>query len=645
MSVKIRLLVCFMTMMAYNATMQVLCALEQDNPILVISSYNPDTQNTTLNISQFMEEYSNLGGESSVEIENMNCKSFSEARSWKRRLNAILQKYTGNKKPSAIVLLGQEAWSSFLSLNDPEYNSIPTFCAMTSRNGIILPDENIVSLQDWMPESIDFISGSFDSQIRGGFVYEYDINANIRFIKKLYPETKNIAFVSDNSYGGVSLQAFVRKEMKNYPDLNLILLDGRLHTIYTLSEELKNLPANTVVLLGTWRVDKNNGFFIRNATYTMMEANPTVPVISLSTVGFGHWAIGGYMPDYQAIGKGMAQQVIDVQNNPSDTTDHVVIIGNTLRIDYEKAQKINLDISKLPPETIIINEETSFYDVYKYEIWGVFIFVLVLSVTLMVVMILYRKAKRLKDQLLISGKELLIAKDKAEESNRLKSTFMANMSHEIRTPLNSIVGFSNLLAMEEVPKEDALAYSEIIQSNADLLLRLINDILDMSRLETEKIILSYENYDIIQLARQTVESVCYSRKTDNKLIFNTDYDAFYIDTDPQRLQQVIINLLSNSIKFTKKGTITLDISVDTENKEVLFSVTDTGIGIPKEKHALVFERFEKLNEHKQGTGLGLAISKLIVDKLGGKIWIDPNYTNGARFVFTHPFHRNRLTEV
>ena len=233
--------------------------------------------------------------------------------------------------------------------------------------------------------------------------------------------------------------------------------------------------------------------------------------------------------------------------------------------------------------------------------------------------------------------ELIKARIKAEQSDRLKSAFLANMSHEIRTPLNAIVGFSDVLASGGSSDEDQRNYFRIIQSNSDLLLRLINDILDLSRLEADKVTLTPEDCDVVQLCRQALSSVEMSRReSGNRFVFETKIDSFVLQVDVQRLQQVLINLLTNAAKFTKNGTITLQFEVDREKKRVLFAVADTGCGIPKEKQKQVFERFEKLNEYAQGTGLGLSICKLTVDKWGGSIWIDPDYERGARFVVSHP---------
>ena len=218
----------------------------------------------------------------------------------------------------------------------------------------------------------------------------------------------------------------------------------------------------------------------------------------------------------------------------------------------------------------------------------------------------------------------------------MKSAFLANMSHEIRTPLNAIVGFSDVLSAGDTSLEEQRGYFDIIKTNSDLLLRLINDILDVSRLEAGRVNFSMEKCDVVQVCRQALASVVQARRSSNHLIFESDLEILEMRTDIQRLQQVVINLLSNADKFTEKGIITLNLKLDKGCGMAVFSVSDTGCGIPLEKQKQVFERFEKLNEYAQGTGLGLSICRLTVQKWGGKIWIDSAYTKGARFIFTHP---------
>lgn len=568
-------------------------------------------------------------------MENMNCKSFSESPQWKSKMAEILDKYEGKRAPVLLVLIGQEAWAAYLSQADSIRGKFPVLTSLASRNAIILPDDS-VNLKTWMPGAVDFFNDFTDSSVKAGFVYEYDVEANINLIKHLYPNTKNIAFVSDNSYGGVSLQAHVVAEMKKHSELNLILLDGRTNTIYTISDKLHELPPNTALLMGTWRVDMYDGYFMRNATYTMMEAAGDVPTFSISSVGIGYWAIGGVTPSYRPLGKDMAYQAVRLLQGADSDRIEVEVIPNKVMMDSKIVKEKRLDLSFIHQPIEMVNENPSFYEQYKYHIWTVATILVVLSAGLFVSLYFYYHTKKLKDELQESESALRDAKDRAEESSRLKSAFLANMSHEIRTPLNAIVGFSDVLASGGSSEDEQQGYVDIIKTNSDLLLRLINDILDVSRLEADRVTFTFEECDVVPLCQRVLASVSQARKSENEFIFECDRESMDMRTDTQRLQQVIINLLSNADKFTRNGKITLGLKVDEKQRKVLFSVSDTGTGIPLEKQKLVFERFEKLNEYVQGTGLGLSICKLTVEKWGGEIWVDPGYTDGARFVFTHP---------
>ena len=631
------LFICFLWLLQST---EVLAVSKDKKPILIICSYNPAAHQTSVTISDYMDEYSKLGGQRDIVIENMNCKSCSEAPLWSAMMAQILAKYQGEKHPAQIILLGQEAWAAYLSQRDEMQVKVPVMCSLASSNVVILPKDTVENLDCWMPESVDIFEDHLDiPELESGFINQYNIEGNISMIQAFYPKTKHIAFISDNTYGGVTMQALVRKEMKKFPDLDLILMDGRRHSIYTIVEELRQLPENTVILVGTWRVDMNEGYFMRNATYAMMEATPTIPAFTPSSVSLGYWAIGGVLPDYRKVGGEMAMESIRMDQHPEDTGKHLSIIGSKAVLDSRKVKEGGLHPSVLPFKVQLVNQPVSFYQQYTYQIWSACALFVILVLGLCISLFYYFRTKRLKDELLKSEKDLRVAKDRAEESNRLKSAFLANMSHEIRTPLNSIVGFSDVLAMGGSTEDEQQSYYKIIKTNSDLLLRLINDILDLSRLEANRVTLTWEECDVVQLCSQVVASVSFSRQSsDNQFLFSTSFETFRMVTDVQRMQQVIINLLSNADKFTKRGKITLDFSVNEEKQMAIFSVTDTGYGIPKEKQGLVFERFEKLNEYAQGTGLGLSICKLIVHKWRGSIWIDPDYTGGARFVFSHPLN-------
>lgn len=232
--------------------------------------------------------------------------------------------------------------------------------------------------------------------------------------------------------------------------------------------------------------------------------------------------------------------------------------------------------------------------------------------------------------------KLIIARDKAEELDRLKSAFLANMSHEIRTPLNAIVGFSSLLA-ETDSRSERQEYIKIVQENNELLLQLISDILDLSKIEAGTFNFVYTNVDVNETCTEIIKSMSMKVSKGVELIFEEPLPECYLYTDKNRFTQVISNFINNALKFTQQGSITLGYE-QVSHQKIKFYVRDTGMGIPEEKQKSIFERFVKLNTFVQGTGLGLSICKSIVSQMGGEIGVDSTEGIGSCFWFTHPYH-------
>lgn len=239
--------------------------------------------------------------------------------------------------------------------------------------------------------------------------------------------------------------------------------------------------------------------------------------------------------------------------------------------------------------------------------------------------------------------ELRVAKEKAENLDRLKSAFLANMSHEIRTPLNAIVGFASLL-IESDDKKERQDYVDIMQENTELLLQLISDILDLSKIEAGTLDFTMDHLDIKSFCEDIMRNYDIKEDKPVPVLLAPDLPEYYIYTDKKRLMQVITNFINNALKFTNEGQIMLEYRHKAESNEIEFAVTDTGMGIAPDKVDQVFDRFVKLNSFSKGTGLGLSICRSIIKHLGGTIGAESEIGVGSRFWFTHPLRlsRNRL---
>ena len=248
---------------------------------------------------------------------------------------------------------------------------------------------------------------------------------------------------------------------------------------------------------------------------------------------------------------------------------------------------------------------------------------------------LHRAKNKLDEQnrtLIKAEEELRKAKEVAEQSNWLKTMFIQNMSHEIRTPLNSIVGFSRVLVDMLDEKEDIGQYVALIESNSKLLLKLVGDILDISILDSE-VEIKHNAVDVNACCQASIDAAGASFDPGVKLIFEPACDELIINSNYSYIVQVLDNLLGNASKFTHVGSVTLAYEVKKEDNQLIFTVTDTGIGIPVEEQERVFERFVKLDNFSQGAGLGLSICRIVAERLGGYLRIDKGYTQGTRVIF------------
>lgn len=238
-----------------------------------------------------------------------------------------------------------------------------------------------------------------------------------------------------------------------------------------------------------------------------------------------------------------------------------------------------------------------------------------------------------------SNEKLRLAQEKAEEANHMKNLFVQNVNHEIRTPLNAVIGFSQLLSTPGIPltNEERSEYANYIDTNGKMLTMLVDDVLNIADIENNLVKLKYSKAYVRDICDNAFAMVRYRIPINVELISTFDIaEDFMIYTDVGRLQQVLVNFLTNACKNTNEGSITLHVTDKASPDSITFSVTDTGIGIPKEERETIFERFKKLDPFKQGAGIGLNICLSIANLMNGMVWCDPDYDGGSRFLFELP---------
>lgn len=234
----------------------------------------------------------------------------------------------------------------------------------------------------------------------------------------------------------------------------------------------------------------------------------------------------------------------------------------------------------------------------------------------------------------------LIEFERAKRADKLKSAFLANMSHEIRTPLNAIVGFSSLISDPDIAESEKVDFEGQIQRNSDYLLSLIEDIIDLSKIESNQLTIKLEEVDVVPLINQLVHTFhkVILLEKDVLVFTNLRESKLIVNVDRVRLEQILRNLLSNAVKFTEQGSV--EVTCVKDNRYVTFGVKDTGLGIELEQQGIIFDRFIKLDNNKQylyrGTGIGLFLSKQLVEMFGGKIWVESEIGKGSIFYFTIP---------
>lgn len=564
----------------------------------------------------------------SVKAESLSVPALCNRKEAAAVVEQLRRKY--DVPPRLIVFIGDPRWIVCRELFDDVWKDVPVIITNTRDRlpatlDILLSHEeltesNTVPAYEWRK--------GYNVTTLGQVYY---VKETIGLMRQLMPDMKRLAFISDDRYISEAVRGDVEQAMTgSFPELAFEQLSTRNISTEMLLDTLKSYDKTTGLIYYSWfethNQDDNNYLFDHIQEIITRFVHSPLFLLAPEDLSNNTFA-GGYYVSVESFGDSLLQLIHRVLEGEFPRDIPPALGGKPAAyLCYPALQSYDIPVSLYPKEAVYINLPVSFFEQYKKEIlMTVVLLLVVVSAVGYYIHILKRAHQRMKE-----------AQLKAEEANQLKSAFLANMSHEIRTPLNAIVGFSNLLSMVE-DKEEMLEYAGIIETNTELLLQLINDILDMSKIESGMYDFHVTQVDANQLMSE-VEQVARLRiRTDEvSLSFAKRLPQCVFHTDKNRLIQVLTNLVVNAIKFTSQGEIQIGYRLQ-DAHTLYFYVSDTGCGMSAEQCEHVFERFVKYNTFIQGTGLGLSICKMIIEKLGGEIGVQSESGKGSVFWFTLPY--------
>jgi signal transduction histidine kinase/DNA-binding response OmpR family regulator len=592
--------------------------------VLFISSYSYSWPSTPLQAEGIKEV---LAGDVLLDYEFMNTKSVDDERS-----QQLFQAYMSDRLSRAakynVVIVGDDAAFQFAMANkDTLFKDIPIiFEGVNDVNGAVaMSSDDLVT----------------------GVVEKISYDTNIELAKKIKPDVKELVAVLDDTLTGAGERAQFYGQKENFPELKFSEINTSELTYDEICAALENVPADAMVFYLIMSDDKEHNVYSNREAVEVICAHTNVPVMRFMAAGIGDGVLGGNIISHKEMGRIAGRMAMDILNGkPSKDIPVVMNLPSTYYIDAKVAEKFKLPLELFPPNTNFINRELSFYKRYEHFIWIVLIScVLTVLITQSVMSAVY--AKRSNSLLMTKNDDLKKAILFANKASKAKSDFLSRMSHEIRTPINAITGLAELTRHScDDSKKVAANLNRIIYSSK-ILLNIVNDILDMSAIENEKMEIGHSEFDFKMLLTSCTAvyyPLCSQKGIEFELELHNIKEERLIG-DQLRLNQILNNLLSNAIKFTEAGgSVRLIVSQETITNDLVylrFIVRDTGCGMSDDMMGHLFSPFQQESAQTAlkygGSGLGLAITKNLTRLMNGVIDVKSEKNVGSEFTVVLPF--------
>ena len=577
--------------------------------VLFISSYSSNFISFEDQVQGIRE---GLNNNANIKIEYMNSSNIDLEENELRFYDLVKMNLENYNNYDAIIVGDDEALEFTLKYREDIFKGIPIVFLGIQRT--------------------DLIRKAFEFEGISGVRELESVEENIDLIKKLHSNIENIIFLNDCG------ENFYPDLVEKNPQFNFGELLTNELSIDEFRKVISELEENTAIISFYPDHFKDREWLnTQDINKMIAELNPNIPVYSILNYSIGTGSIGGKVIKHFEQGRLAGQIVLQLLEGKDEEEVYIGYdLANKHVFDYNVLKNFNIRISSLPDNSEIINNPLNIIKEYK----SVFIITCIMFLTLLLLVIALIKHIQYKNKF---EKEIIKAKDKAEEINRLKAYFISNISHELKTPINVILCAAQLLESKRVDNYNINNENntiDIIKDNSYRLIRLINNIIDVEKGEVDELTLNLKKDNLVSLIEDIVTSVIpYAKRKELNLIFDTEEEEIIMDMDIEKIERIILNLLSNAIKFSNEnGNIYIRIMLNNDDVDIV--VEDEGIGISKDDIPYIFDKFIQVdntfNRKNEGSGIGLAIVKSFIEIHNGKIMVESQVGKGTKFIVKLP---------